>query len=283
MTFLHYPGGKARVAPQIIERMAPHRIYVEPFSGTASVLLAKPRAPFEVLNDLDGRLVTTLRVVRDQGDELAALLYATPYSRGEYAVADVDGDLAELDDLEIARRVCVRVGQGWGRSGMNAASRASGWRISTRRGTADAYTWAKMPERVQAAFERLRGVHLENQPALQIIDRYAGEHDAVIYCDPPYLSSTRSARIYAHEMGDAESHEQLAAALADCRAHVLVSGYHDPLYDTLYGNWDRAEIAARANHNGRSGADPHRTEVLWSNRPIAHQQQFTLGAACNAN
>lgn len=276
MTFLHYPGGKARIADKIVARMDPHRVYVEPFSGTASVLLAKPRSPFEVLNDLDGRLVTTLRMVRDRGPELAALLADTPYSRGEYALADLDED---LDDLELARRVCVRVGQGWGRSGMNARQRAGGWRISIRRGTGDASTWDRMPERVLGAFERLRGVHLEALPALQLIDRYAAEPDAVIYLDPPYLSATRSPGIYALEMGTEEQHRELAAAIDDVAAHVLISGYHHPLYDELYGAWDRAEIAALSNHNGLPGADPRRTEVLWSNRPIAHQQRLELASA----
>ena len=48
---------------------------------------------------------------------------------------------------------------------------------------------------------------------------------------------------------------------------MVLSGYHSDLYASLYADWHHTEVAAftgRANTNGR------RTEVLWSNRPLAH-------------
>jgi DNA adenine methylase len=283
VTFLHYPGGKARLADRIVALMAPHRIYIEPYGGTASVLFAKPRAPFEVINDLNDLVVTTLRVVRDRPEELAAALELTPYARTEYAASNFEEDPdAErpLDDLEIARRVCVRLGQGWARHGLAPKGRMSGWRISVRRGTADAATWATMPDRVARHFQRLQGVHIENLPALDLIARYADEPDAVIYLDPPYLGAARGGpdatmrhygRLYRVEMQGEQDHRDLAAAVTNRAAHVLLSGYHDPVYDELYDGWHRAEYAVTANNNGREGSDPRRTEVIWSNRPISHQ------------
>jgi len=82
--------------------------------------------------------------------------------------------------------------------------------------------------------------------------------------DPPYLGSVRSLN-YQHEMPSDAEHEELAAALLACRAAVVLSGYDSPLYDRLYAGWHRTEIEA---FNG-NGADRSRTEVLWSNRPLA--------------
>lgn len=49
---LRYPGGKFRIAGWIIEQLPPHRVYVEPFGGAGSVLMAKPRAHAEIFNDV---------------------------------------------------------------------------------------------------------------------------------------------------------------------------------------------------------------------------------------
>lgn len=261
--FLSYPGGKARMAAQIVERMQPHSIYVEPFCGTAAVLLNKPRVAFEMINDVDREVVTLMRVVRDQPDELARALALTPYSRQEYK--DADPKTAD-DDLEIARRTAVRIGQSFAKVGL--ADHTKGWRVSVRGGRACGLTWADVPDKILQACDRLRGVHIENGPALGLIERYGVEPDGLLYVDPPYVGTTRARAIYAHEMGDESDHRALAEALSACKAHVLLSGYHSPLYDEMYEAWPRAEFRAVANHNGNSGADVQRVEVLWSNRPL---------------
>ena len=50
-----------------------HRHYVEPYCGSLSVLLAKPPSNHETVNDLDCRLITFWRVLRDRPDDLARL------------------------------------------------------------------------------------------------------------------------------------------------------------------------------------------------------------------
>ncbi len=255
------------MAQQIVAHMSPHRIYVEPFCGTAAVLFAKPRAAFELLNDRDEYIVTLMRVVRDRPDELAAALAMTPYSRAEYQYSDPE---TAPDDLEVARRACVRIGQSFAKAGL--AEPSKGWRISVRGGRACGLTWRDIPDKILAACERLRGVHLECNDATAIVERYGAEPDALLYVDPPYVGGSRKTpKIYRHEMGGETEHRALGGALAECKAHVLLSGYHSPLYDEMFGDWHRVEFSAQANNNGTVGAQQARTEVLWSNRPLATQ------------
>ena len=66
---LRYHGAKWRIAPWIISHFPQHRIYVEPFGGSGSVLLRKHRSEVEVYNDLDGEIVNLFRVARDHGQD----------------------------------------------------------------------------------------------------------------------------------------------------------------------------------------------------------------------
>jgi DNA adenine methylase len=256
-----YFGGKIRLADRLVDLMPPHQHYVEPFCGSLAVLLAKPRVHHETVNDLDGDLMTFWRVLRDQPGDLAELCALTPHSRAEHQAA-YDLDSAPTD-LERARRVWVRLTQG--RAGL---MNRTGWRHyqnpSGSTGSMPDYL-AGYVRRVPPAAQRLLGVSLECRPALDVIADYGRHEDVLLYVDPPYLGSTRSDGSYAVEMADEASHRALSAALAGCRAAVVLSGYPSPLYDDLYAGWHRVEISTAT---GQGGSWEGRTEVVWSNRPL---------------
>jgi DNA adenine methylase len=251
-----------------------HRVYVEPFAGSAAVLFARPRpAAHEVLNDLDGNVVTFFRVLRDREAELVRALTLTPYSREEYRAADLDADLG---DIERARRFFVRTTQSFNAAGA-AASRRASWSNGMRRGSSQATSVADVVDRLHHAAARLRRVVVENRPAADVIRAYDAP-DAVMYCDPPYLDSTRtglqaaSAGDYSHDTCTEADHRQLAEVLQGCRSAVLLSGYPSPLYDELYGDWYRVEVSVqRAASNRRGSTGSAGVEVVWSNRPLSRQ------------
>ena len=265
-----YYGGKTTLAERIAALLPEHKHYVEPLSGSLAVLLAKAPAPMETVNNLDGELMTFWRVLREQADDLMRVCSLTPHSRAEYQAASPD-----LDSAPGPTSNALAASGSPSRKAAAAHSGGTGWRYFEdpgRRGpiSMPVYLTAYV-RRIGAASlsERLAGVSLECRPALEVITAY-GKHDSVcIYADPPYLGSTRSSRQYAVEMSHDHEHEQLAEALTACRAAIVLSGYDSPLYRRLYGDWNRIEIAAftgQANTNGR------RSEVLWSNRPLAHAE-----------
>lgn len=84
--------------------------------------------------------------------------------------------------------------------------------------------------------------------------------DAVIYCDPPYLLSTRSGRVYyKHEMTD-QAHASLLALLQDAKCRALVSGYPSELYGAALRSWRC--LSYRTRTRGKTV-----TECLWCNFP----------------
>lgn len=257
-----YYGGKSTLATTIAAMMPDHKRYVEPFAGSLAVLLAKPPSRHEIVNDLDSDLMTFWRVLRDTPNELARACFLTPHSRAERraAIHIPDG----VTDLERARLVWSALVQG--RSGTLANT---GWRHSREAARGDhARVMRRYVERIERVAERIRDVTLECRPATEVIERYGADTNTLLYCDPPYLGSTRRFN-YKTEMLEDAAHRELAAALREARATVVLSGYHSELYDTLYGDWFRVELPARTSQGSNAPLKGHeRTEVLWSNRAL---------------
>jgi DNA adenine methylase len=261
-----YYGGKIGLAGRIVDLLPPHRVYIEPFAGSLAVLFAKVPTGHEIVNDLDGALVTFWRVLRDRPADLARVCALTPHARAEFDAADLD---AVVDDLELARRFWVRVNQSF----VKTSGRRTGWTVTTSRSQSVPGTILGRVGRFAAAAERLAGVSVEQCDAAELVARLATP-DAVIYADPPYVHSTRrresvgSGGDYRHEMTDTD-HRRLAEVLRSTPATVVLSGYPSGLYDHLYADWWHRDFAVTAHSSnavaaGRTG----RVERVWSNRDL---------------
>lgn len=256
----HY-GGKWRLAPWVLRFIPQHEKYLEPYCGAASILLLKARCFSEVINDLNSEVCNLFAVLRDeaQAEQLAGACWLTPFSREEFQRAYAT---CEASPVERARRLVVRSFMGYNAVSCHRPTQtAFRTRLSEGR-YSPAMNWATYPASLRAVTERLRGVIVENLPALKTIELYDSP-GTVIYCDPPYLKASRrpsSRAAYLHEMSDAD-HVELAQALHRARGMVLLSGYASPLYDELYCGWRRFERAANSDGSGAR----QRTECLWLN------------------
>lgn len=260
-----YYGGKGRLADWIVSLLPPHRVYVEPFAGSLAVLLSKQPAEHEIINDLDGDVVNFWQQLRNRPDVLARACWATPYARDEYAQARKRD---ATDDLERARQWWVVVTQSFGQ--MNTG--ATGWSYSTNRSNSGART-ENAVARMESVAARMRNVIIENRDALDTIRSYDGP-DTVHYVDPPYPSEARNSTGYRFEMGDADRHRELAEVLHGCEGTVVLSGYRCPLYDDLFGDWQRHETKAVKSNGGGVDGRGDATEAIWSNRPLGRQMDL---------
>lgn len=98
--------------------------------------------------------------------------------------------------------------------------------------------------------------------ALKLLDRCTLPPNTFIYCDPPYVISSRKSKrhIYKHEMTD-DQHVELLTMLKGLDCLVAVSGYWSDLYGELLHGWRYETFSAQT----RSGKPA--TEYLWMNYP----------------
>jgi DNA adenine methylase len=259
-------GGKWYLARRIIGLFDPHRVYVEPFAGGLSVLLNKPRAPVEIASDLDAGLIGFYRALADPTfrEELRAL----PYNVETFNAAAV---WVESSNPRV-RATGVIVRHQFSRGGLG---RSFAWSDRLRGGEpGDRHAWRTKLAELDALAGRLRGVRLLVAPAVEVIRQHDGP-DTLLYLDPPYVPSTRTARsAYRHEM-TVEQHVELLDALAAVRGSVVLSGYHSPLYDDALATWDRVE-RNMPNHSGQGRTKQRRVECLWIKQATTRATQGVL-------
>ncbi len=247
---LKYPGSKWNIADWIISHFPEHKVYCEPFFGSGAVFFKKPPAYIETINDIDGNIVNLFKVCREQPEELARLVEFTPFSREEFTACYERAD----GPVEQARRTLVRYHQSFGTSN---SSRRSWRNVQTYGGPRCATMWNYLPDIICEACGRLKEAQIECVDAIALIERYDDEN-ALIYCDPPYLSELRKKNMYKHEV-DNEFHRKLLAALKKSKSKIVLSGYDNELYNTELAGWNTDAIQAVAQMG------KHRIEKIWMN------------------
>jgi DNA adenine methylase len=245
-----YYGGKYSNLHWLLPRLPQTEAYVEPFGGSAAVLLNRQKSKLEIYNDADCELVNFFEIMRSQSEELIRLIRLTPYAREEFKRAlNFDGD----DKLERARKLFVRLRQGFG--SLNSLDHPKPqWTAVKSQSDID---------RDLAFFvKRLRDVRFENRDAVRILKQYDSS-DALFYCDPPYFATDQA---YQHRYTEEMYRGFLDQAMC-MKAKVAISGYADGKVDKLLSGWNRVDVTVRCkvkNYETPS-ANQGRVEVLWTN------------------
>ncbi len=257
-------GGKFSHLEWLLPLLPDTRLYCEPFGGSAAVLINRSPSDVETYNDLDGEVVNFFRVLRDHKENLIEAIGLTPFSREEFAIA-CQQPQKDVSDFERARRFFVRARQV--RTGLAQTASLGRWAnccATSRSGMSGVVSrWLGSVDQLGPIAECLLRVQIENRPALEVIDLY-DDRDVLFYCDPPYVHGTRGdSKAYGFEMSDA-CHRQLAKTLHRAKGRVALSGYRSPLYDKLYGDWQRIDAPPKLCHSIKK----ERTEALWVNYEV---------------
>jgi DNA adenine methylase len=253
-------GGKYYLSDLIIRNFPigyENMTYVEGFGGAASVLLNKKRSVREIYSDLHAPTANMFHVLVSQPNQLVETIRNIVYKEDSFkAVQSHVFQYGNLDSA-VAEIVLRRMSRG----GMK---KTFSWSTRLRGGQpGDLNAWETFKDLLPKIAERLTGVEIRNESALSLVPQF-NDPNSLIYLDPPYLSTTRSAKsIYDCEMTD-EDHRTLGQLAGKSCAKVMVSGYDSPLYQELYNGW-RVVSKEMPNNSGQGKVKQRRLECLWMN------------------
>ena len=142
-----------------------------------------------------------------------------------------------------------------------------------------AATWSNVVRSVPAIVDRLRGVLVENYPALKVIKYWDKErnNDRLFYIDPPYVREKlkKDSGQYLFDM-DYTDHDALIRVLQGVTGSVVLSGYPNDLYNDMLQGWTRFDKDHYAG--GHAGGREPRVECLWINEVCRERiKQGVLG------
>ncbi len=204
-----YIGGKNRIANQIIEIFSEHKTFVEVFSGGAQVLFHKAPSAVEVLNDLDGDVVTFFRVCQLHYEELVRYLKFVLISREWFDRLQAQ-DPNALTDVQRAARFFYLQKNAY--AGL-VRKRKFGYSVAEP----SRFNPERVPELIEETHKRLARVQIEQLPYQEVLKRY-DRPATLFYLDPPYYGR----KLYNFNFAEADFIE-LAKRLCDLHGKFILS------------------------------------------------------------
>ena len=247
-------GNKKKIAKEIQKHFPPHKIYIEPFFGAGGMFFNKPKAKYNIVNDLDSDVFNLFQVVMNQKEELEKAFYMMP----------IHSDLLkywkknqETEPIKKALRFLF----------------LSNWQLYGKMGSLDIGNVNKNTFRpkLDLTNEILYNVTFDNCCFSKFIKkatagRVGNTKDIFIYCDPPYLNTTDN---YSNSFTESDSLE-LFETLQNTGCKWAMSEFNHPfiLEQAKQRNLNVIIIGERQNLKNR------RTEILITNYNSSQKSLF---------
>lgn len=277
-----YYGAKNATGGKYRKALPVKKILMEPFAGSAAILLNSPGFDIRIANDRDKNVSTFHRVMADPkgGKALVQTLITMERKREIFMEAHkkLNTETIQLSEMERAVATFVVITQSF-----NAMRE----QFSTGNGS-DEYI-RRNRNMLWKVYERMQGVRVYNKKALEIMEPYLQDADCLIFLDPPYLPETRSegARdVYPWEM-TREEHIEMLETIKQSKASIMLCGFREKgdfcLYDSILlpCGWKCYKVGNFAKPTGGcmvGQAKPRMVEFIWINYeiPINAKQDFVL-------
>ena len=172
-------GNKKKIADKIQAHFPPHKIYIEPFFGAGGMFFNKPKAKYNIVNDLDSDVFNLFQVVMNQKEELEKAFYMMPIHSD---LLDYWKENEETEPIKKALRFlflsnCTFLGMG------------TAIKLTTQDDKIN------ILDNIKETFDFLFDVTFDNSDFRKFISSISyrhGDEDRLrcfFYCDPPYLGT----------------------------------------------------------------------------------------------
>jgi len=251
---LGWVGGKSKLTSTIIPLIPPHKCYAEVFAGAAWVLFRKDPSHVEVINDINGDLVTLYRVIQNHLEEFVRYFKWMLISRDEWArLQRVAEDT--LTDIQRAARFYYLV-----RNAFGAKVTGQSFGVSTT--SKPRLDITRLTEELSEAHFRLSRVTIENLNYDQLIKRY-DRPEVFFYVDPPYWDCEND---YGKGIFNKDDFMNLRDTLAACKGKWLVSINNVKEIRSIFSDYEIREVKTKYSIN--SAESKAVTELLIANYPL---------------
>lgn len=248
---VQWMGGKRRLAPHILPLFPEHTCYVEPFCGAAALFFLKQQVKVEVLNDVNGDLVTLYRVVQHHLEEFVRHFKWALASREIYKW-HLATPPETLTDIQRAARFFYLQKLGFG-------GKVTGQTFGTATTSRPGLNLLRMEEQLSAVHLRLHQVFIERLAWSACVERYDRPH-SLVYMDPPYWGTAD----YGVDFG-LEQYDLMAQMMGSMKGKAVVSVNDIPeMRQAFKGHHiKRVNISYTVGASGR-GREP-KGELIISN------------------
>jgi len=269
-------GSKSVMMPHLVDIFPPHRMFVDVFGGSGTVVLHKPPSPLTVYNDIDEGLTNFFEVIRKPETFEKFYEQAQWFVNSRSLWDNFRKHWNDPDDpVEKALRwwyvACLsfggRWGGGWAQININTAKNG--------RGSADLDMFRARLREVHRIFSRVLVEHMDFRDLIPRFD----SPETLFYCDPPYPKESRASEgnVYEHDAKTDDLHPDLIATLLKVEGMALLSSYETDTYQPLIdAGWEmvvkktrRAQATGRVGKLKGSGAfqdgSDIRIEVVYAN------------------
>jgi DNA adenine methylase len=227
-----WPGGKRRWADKLLPLFPNHKTYVEPFAGAAGLFFARPEpSDVEVLNDINGELVTLYRVVQHHLDEFVRQFRWALMSRQSFLWAKLQRP-ETLTDIQRAARFFYLQKMAFG-------GKVAGQVFGTSTTSPARLNLLRIEEDLSEAHLRLARVTIEHLPWAECVRRY-DRPETLFFMDPPYWQ----VEGYGVPFG-LDQYQALAEVLRDLKGRAILTLNDHPDMRGVFAGFKTTSTAVR--------------------------------------